>query len=371
MASAKKIKTGVFTTGGKPVGDTAQAIADAMTSQPDLRFPQPGEYGVYGMTSAKVPVTVANTGQYSGVADDTDTLIQSYLNKLSLGSGTGKAINPAIQQATNASMAGLASGGYASPYQSTLDYLASRRAQQQSDLDTGAYRAPTEALGQELGRQYGQAGTNIASSNQAFMDYLAGQTNPFEGLTAQTTTVDPQFLETLKQQGVSDVPVTTQYEAQQRAAEASGAQFGNLISILKGLEDQGLVSAKTAAGLQKDFATQNLETNRALYGTQIAAQETAARKAAEDLLQETIAGEAKTQADVAGARSNAQTELLRLLTSGGKLSQKQINQAFGEPLAADAPKTFRAAVSAQHPNFKGTTAEAKKKFPKLAAKYGK
>lgn len=376
----KKMKTGIFTTGGKPVGGTAQGIADAMNGstgatdlpvKADIRFPQPGEYDIYGMTSAKVPVTVGNTGQYSGITDDNNSLIQAYLNKLSLGSGTGKAINPAIQQATAASMAGLAGGAYAAPYQPTLDYLAGLQSQQQTAYDTGAYKAPTQALSKELGRQYGQAGENITTSNQAFLDYLAGQTNPFEGVTAQTTTVDPQFLETLKQQGVSTVPVTTQFEAQQQAAKASGEQFGNLINILKGLEDQGLVSAKTAAGLQKDFATQNLETNRALYGSQIAAQEEAARKAAEDAIKETIAGQAKTMSDIAGARSGAQTDLLKLLTSGGKLSQKQINQAFGEPLAAGAPKTFRAAVSSEHPNFKGTTAEAKKKFPKLAAKYGK
>jgi len=266
MASAKK-QTGVFTRGGKRINDMGSAIAGAINTQqspqPDIKYPQPGEYDIYGQSSAIVPITVANTGQDLGIKDTTADLFAKYIADISGGSG-------------------------GSNNQNLIDYLNRQQGRYRSQLNTGGYKQPTNRLSSELERQYGVASGNIDSSNVALMDFLGKQTNPFANVTAAATTVDPQFNALLEQQGVSTAPVNTQYEAQKQAAMDSDAQFNNLTGILKGLYDQGLVDAKTAAALSNDFATQNLETNRALYGMDIANKEYENRKSLQNTLDETL-----------------------------------------------------------------------------------
>jgi len=258
MAIGKKIKTGVFTTGGKPVAE--------------IKYPQPGEYDIIGQPSySNIPITVANTGQDLGIKDTStnfNDLFAEYLGTAGTAGGSG------------------GSGG--SSNQNLIDYLNRQQGRYRSQLNTGGYKQPTNRLSSELERQYGVASGNIDSSNVALMDFLGKQTNPFANVTAASTTVDPQFNALLEQQGVSTAPVNTQYEAQKQAAMDSDAQFNNLTGILKGLYDQGLVDAKTAAALSKDFATQNLETNRALYGMNIANQEYENRKSLQNTLDETL-----------------------------------------------------------------------------------
>ncbi len=312
MAIGKKIKTGVFTTGGKPVAE--------------IKYPQPGTYDIIGQPSYNnIPITVANTGQDLGIKDTTADLFAKYIASTS---GSGSGVKPGIQQATNATLANLNTGGYAAGYQPVMDYLSGQQTRYQNELDTGVYKEPTNMLGNELTRQYGVAGRNIDTSNAALMDFLSKQTNPFTNVTAATTTVDPQFNALLEQQGVSTAPVTTDYEAQKQAAMDSGAQFGNLVNILKGLYDQGLVDSKTAAALSKDFATQNLEANKALYGIQIAGKEAENKKATQELLDKTMADIAKTTSDIATARGGVQDSLLKLLSAGGKAKKPAIRRAF-------------------------------------------
>lgn len=325
MAVAKKIQTGVFTRGGKRVNDMASAIAGSINSmqstQPPIEYPQPGDYDIIGQPSGLYNIN--DSGQNLGITDTTNDWLKKYL-----ASTSGTAVNPGIQQATNATLANLNTGGYAAGYQPVMDYLTGQQTNYQNQLNTGTYKDPTNALNKELERQYGLAGKNIDTSNIALMDFLKKQTNPFAGVSAQTTTIDPQFNALLEQQGVSTVPVTTQYEAQKQASMDSGAQFGNLITILKGLYDQGLVDSKTAAALSKDFATQNLETNKAFYGTQISAKETENKQATQDLLDKTMADIAKTNSDIATARSGVQDSLLKLLSAGGKAKKPAIKRAF-------------------------------------------
>jgi hypothetical protein len=312
MAIGKKIKTGVFTTGGKPVAE--------------IKYPQPGTYDIIGQPSYNnIPITVANTGQDLGIKDTTADLFAKYIASIS---GSGSGVKPGIQQATNATLANLNTGGYAAGYQPVMDYLSGQQTRYQNELDTGVYREPTNMLGNELNRQYGVAGRNIDTSNAALMDFLSKQTNPFTNVTAATTTVDPQFNALLEQQGVGTAPVATDYEAQKQAAMDSGAQFGNLVNILKGLYDQGLVDSKTAAALSKDFATQNLEANKAFYGIQIAGKEAENKKATQELLDKTMADIAKTTSDIATARGGVQDSLLKLLSAGGKAKKPAIRRAF-------------------------------------------
>jgi hypothetical protein len=260
MAIGKKIKTGVFTTGGKPIGDST-----AGSSAP-IRYPQPGEYDIIGQPSySNIPITVANTGQDLGIKDSSTNFNDLFAEYLGTAGGSGGSSN-----------------------QNLIDYLNRQQARYRSQLNTGGYKQPTNRLSSELERQYGVASGNIDSSNVALMDFLGKQTNPFANVTAAATTVDPQFNALLEQQGVSTAPVNTQYEAQKQAAMDSDAQFNNLTGILKGLYDQGLVDAKTAAALSKDFATQNLETNRALYGMDIANKEYENRKSLQNTLDETL-----------------------------------------------------------------------------------
>jgi len=314
MAIGKKIKTGVFTTGGKPVAE--------------IKYPQPGTYDIIGQPSYNnLPITVANTGQDLGVKDSStnfNDLFAEYLKN----SGSGSGVKPGIQQATDATLANLNTGGYAAGYRPVMDYLSGQQTRYQNELNTGVYKEPTNMLGNELTRQYGVAGGNIDTSNAALMDFLSKQTNPFAGVSAQTTTVDPQFNALLEQQGVGTAPVTTDYEAQKQAAMDSGAQFGNLVNILKGLYDQGLVDSKTAAALSKDFATQNLEANKAFYGIQIAGKEAENKKATQELLDKTMADIAKTNSDIATARGGVQDSLLKLLSAGGKAKKPAIRRAF-------------------------------------------
>jgi hypothetical protein len=327
MAVTKK-QTGVFTRGGKRVNDMASAIAGAInnsqTPPPNIKYPQPGDYDIIGQPSYNdLEINVGNTGQDLGVKDTTNDLLAKYL-----ASNSGSGVNPGIQQATNATLANLNTGGYAAGYQPVMDYLTGQQTNYQNQLNTGAYKDPTNALNKELERQYGVAGKNIDTSNLALMDFLNKQTNPFANISAQTTTVDPQFNALLEQQGVSTAPVIAQYEAQKQAAMDSGAQFQNLTNILKGLFDQGLVDSKTAASLSKDFATQNLEANKAFYGTQISAKETENKQATQDLLDKTMADIAKTNSDIANARGGVQDSLLKLLTAGGKAKKPAIKRAF-------------------------------------------
>jgi hypothetical protein len=274
MAVAKKIQTGVFTTGGKRVNDIASAIAGSINSsqstQPPIEYPQPGTYDIIGQPSGIYDIN--DSGQNLGIKDTTNDWLKKYL-----ASGDG------------------------SSNQNLIDYLNRQQGRYRSQLNTGGYKQPTNRLSSELERQYGVASGNIDNSNVALMDFLGKQTNPFANVTAAATTVDPQFNALLEQQGVSTAPVNTQYEAQKQAAMDSDAQFNNLIGILKGLYDQGLVDAKTAASLSKDFATQNLETNRALYGMDIANKEYENKKTLQNTLDET---------------------LLKLATAGGKVKNR-------------------------------------------------
>jgi hypothetical protein len=274
MAVAKKIQTGVFTTGGKRVNDIASAIAGSINSsqstQPPIEYPQPGTYDIIGQPSGIYDIN--DSGQNLGIKDTTNDWLKKYL-----------------------------SSGDGSSNQNLIDYLNRQQGRYRSQLNTGGYKQPTNRLSSELERQYGVASGNIDNSNVALMDFLGKQTNPFANVTAAATTVDPQFNALLEQQGVSTAPVNTQYEAQKQAAMDSDAQFNNLIGILKGLYDQGLVDAKTAASLSKDFATQNLETNRALYGMDIANKEYENKKTLQNTLDET---------------------LLKLATAGGKVKNR-------------------------------------------------
>lgn len=257
MAVTKK-QTGVFTTGGKPIGNST-----AGSSTP-IRYPQPGEYDIIGQPSySNIPITVANTGQDLGVKDTTNNFNDLFAQYL--GSGSGGSNN-----------------------QNLIDYLNRKQGRYQSQLNTGGYKQPTNRLSSELDRQYGVASGNIGNSNVALMDFLGKQTNPFADVSATSTVVDPQFTALLEQQGVDSTPFATQYEAQKQAAIDSDAQFGKLTGILKGLYDQGLVDAKTAAALSNDFATQNLETNKAMYGMDIANKEYENKKALQDTLDETL-----------------------------------------------------------------------------------
>jgi hypothetical protein len=253
----------------------------------------------------------------------------------------------------------------------------------------------------QLSNLYGQAQGNIGAANTALMNYLAqNMTNPFANVQAQTGVADPALAGLLEQQGVSGEPLQAEVAAAREAAQVGGGQFQNLLNVMSGLQTAGLQSRQSEQGLANLFAQQALEANKAGYGQQLLGKGEELRQGLEQQIRDDSALLAGLQGKKGSSKETLQGQLIELLGKGGKVDKGTLTSIFGTADQKDAstkteetsqvtgktkgkaatraqavkqaPKnygTFNKAVKAMHPNFKGSIAEAKKKFPKLAASF--
>jgi hypothetical protein len=127
-------------------------------------------------------------------------------------------------------------------------------------LRGGGYRQPFDDLTNRLNTMGQQAQGTINTSMNQLQSFLQGQKNPFEGLTAQRTEVQPDLANLLQSQGVSTDPLQ-QYANTintQNAGQATAMQ--NLMNTLSGIQ-----------GANQTGALADAETNRANLQSQLAA----------------------------------------------------------------------------------------------------
>jgi hypothetical protein len=127
-------------------------------------------------------------------------------------------------------------------------------------LRGGGYRKPFDDLTTQLGTMATQAQGTVGSSMDQLSSFLQAQKNPFEGLTAQQTAVQPDLANLLQSQGVSTDPLQ-QYANTvntQNAGQATAMQ--NLMNTLGGIQ-----------GANQAGALADVETNRANLQSQLAA----------------------------------------------------------------------------------------------------
>jgi hypothetical protein len=127
-------------------------------------------------------------------------------------------------------------------------------------LRGGGYRKPFDDLTSQLGTMATQAQKTVGSSMDQLSSFLQAQKNPFEGLTAQQTAVQPDLANLLQSQGVSTDPLQ-QYANTvntQNAGQATAMQ--NLMNTLGGIQ-----------GANQAGALADVETNRANLQSQLGA----------------------------------------------------------------------------------------------------
>lgn len=127
-------------------------------------------------------------------------------------------------------------------------------------LAGGGYRQPFDDLTSQLSNMATQAQSTVGSSMDQLRNFLGAQKNPFEGLTAQQTAVQPDLANLLQSQGVATDPLQ-QYANTvntQNAGQATAMQ--NLMGTLGGLY-----------GANQASALQDVEANRANLQSQLAA----------------------------------------------------------------------------------------------------
>ena len=127
-------------------------------------------------------------------------------------------------------------------------------------LRGGGYRKPFDDLTSQLGTMATQAQGTVGSSMDQLKSFLEAQRNPFEGITAQQTSVQPDLANLLQSQGVATDPLQ-QYANTvntQNAGQATAMQ--NLMNTLGGLY-----------GANQAGALSDVEQNRANLQSQLAA----------------------------------------------------------------------------------------------------
>lgn len=130
----------------------------------------------------------------------------------------------------------------------------------QKMLTSGGYKKPFDDLTSQLGAMATTAQDTVGTSMDELKTFLQGQTDPFKGLTAQQTAVQPGLAALLQSQGVATDPLQ-QYANTvntQNAGQATAMQ--NLMNTLGGLY-----------GANRTGAISDVETNRANLQSQLAA----------------------------------------------------------------------------------------------------
>lgn len=384
--------TGVFTTGGQPMTQL-DARKAGMTVAGEQKVTKDGRVYTYrngvlvGVSEGKQDVNRRNIQAGINQARADDAAQQPDLTGANLNTGGGVA--PGVQSATNALLAQLTGGQYGQQYDPALETLKSQLGLNQTALSSGSYLNPITALQGQLGTLYDQSKTNIGSANTALMDYLAANmTNPYANVQAQQAVTAPQFADLLGLQGVSADPLQAEAAIQSQAAGDAAAQFQNLLGVMGGLQAAGLSSRQAEAQMADTFAKQALEANKAAYGQQLLGMGEQLRQGLESQIRQGALDIAGLEGQKAGAKETLQSQLIDLLTKGGTATTDQLKKALGGNVTdgasskastraqnvKNAPKnygSFKEAIKAMHPNFKGSTADAKKKFPKLAAAFKK
>jgi|LakMenEpi03Aug12_release.lakeMendotaPanAssembly.Ray.scaffolds.fasta_scaffold34067_3 hypothetical protein len=406
----KKNSTGVYTTGGMPAGaqnvlrGSVRGAGTPVIS--DKKVTKDGRTYTYRggqlMGVSTTPQEIESRNVFAGTnqaAQDFADQTPDYTGaNLSTG---GSGVAPGVQSATDALIAALRGGSYGQEYDPSIGALEGLLGTNRASLQSGAYMAPVTAMQGQLSNLYGQAQGNIGAANTALMNYLAqNMTNPFANVQAQTGVADPALAGLLEQQGVSGEPLQAEVAAAREAAQVGGGQFQNLLNVMSGLQTAGLQSRQSEQGLANLFAQQALEANKAGYGQQLLGKGEELRQGLEQQIRDDSALLAGLQGKKGSSKETLQGQLIELLGKGGKVDKGTLTSIFGTADQKDAstkteetsqvtgktkgkaatraqavkqaPKnygTFNKAVKAMHPNFKGSIAEAKKKFPKLAASF--
>ena len=386
-------KTGVYTTGGKPAGSqnvTAGSARGAGTPViADKKVTKGGRTYTYRQGRLVGVSTAPKEIESRNVAAATNQAKSDYEAQVEDTSGanlsTGGGVKPGVQNATDALIAALRGGGYGQEYDQPIGALQGLLGTNRASLESKGYMDPVTALQGQLRTMYDQSLGNIGSANTALMSYLAqNMTNPFANVQAQNAVADPVLAGLLEQQGVSAEPLQGEVAAAREAAQLGGGQFQNLLDVMSGLQSAGLQSRQAEQGLANLFAQQALEANRAGYGQQLLGRGEELRQGLEDQIREDAALLAGLQGKKGAAKETLQGQLIGLLAEGGKVDKGTLKSVFGADVtdkskdktasvkkSASQYDTFGQAVKAMHPNFKGSLAQAKKKFPKLAASFKK
>lgn len=382
--------TGVFTTGGKPMTQT-DAMKSGMTVAGEQKVTKGGKVYTYrngvlvGVSEGKQDVDRRNIQAGINQARADDAAQQPDLSGADLSTGGGAP--KGVQSATDALLAQLTGGQYGQQYNPAIEALKSQLGLDQTALTSGSYLNPITALQGQLGTLYDQAKSNVGLANTALVNYLAANmTNPYANVQAQQAVTAPQFAELLGLQGVSAEPLQAEAALQAQTAGDTAAQFQNLLGVMGALQGAGLSSRQAEATMADTFAKQMLEANKAGYGQQLLGMGEGLRQDLADRITKGAVDVATLEGQKATAKETLQGQLIDLLTKGGTASKGLLQKAFGgdgdvtgkpsskAAAVKDAPKnydSFKEAVKAMHPNFKGSTADAKKKFPKLAAAFKK
>jgi hypothetical protein len=386
-------KTGVYTTGGMPAGAqnvTRGSVRGAGTPViADKKVTKGGRDYTYRQGKLIGVSTTPQEIESRNVVAATNQAGKDFAAQVEDTSGanlsTGGGVKPGVQNATDALIAALRGGGYGQEYDPSIGALQGLLGANRASLESGAYMAPVTALQGQLGTIYDQAKGNIGAANTALMSYLAqNMTNPFANVQAQNAVADPALAGLLEQQGVSGEPLQAEVAAAREAAQVGGGQFQNLLNVMSGLQTAGLQSRQSEQGLANLFAQQALEANKAGYGQQLLGRGEELRQGLEDKIREDASLLAGLQGKKGGAKETLQSQLIDLLAEGGKVDKGTLKDIFGSDVtdgskdktasvkkSASQYDTFGQAVKAMHPNFKGSLAQAKKKFPKLAASFKK
>ena len=379
-----KSSTGVFTSGNQPLSQV-----DASNAGVNLAGEQTVVKG--GRTYTYRNGKLVNVSQGSGdvirrnesaaanqAAADFAAQNPDY-SGANLGTG-GSGVAPGVQSATDAIARLLGSGAYGQQYDPSISALQNMLTENQTALQSGSYLTPINALQDQLTKLYGQSQGNIGAANTALMNYLAANmANPYASLQAQQAVTAPQFSDLLAQQGVSAAPLQAEADIQRQAANDAAAQFQNMAGVLGALQGAGLSSRQAEAQMADTFAKQALEANKAGYGQQLLGMGEDLRQSLQDKIRQGVADVASVQGKKSEDKTTLQGQLVDLLAKGGKLPAGTLKDVFGFDVTDTSKgdgsvksgefKTFKDALKAKHPNFKGSVADAKKKFPKLAAKF--
>jgi hypothetical protein len=130
----------------------------------------------------------------------------------------------------------------------------------QSLLTGGGYKKPFDDLTAQLNTMGQQAQGTVNTSMDQLKTFLQGQTNPFEGMTAQQTAVQPGLAALLQSQGVSADPL-------QQYANTVNTQNAGAANSTQGVMD----TLRGIYGANQTGALADVETNRANLQSQLGA----------------------------------------------------------------------------------------------------
>jgi len=258
-----------------------------------------------------------------------------------------------------------------------------------------------------IGQGYDTASGMTSNTYNALDAYLkANQTNPYENYQSSFTPSQNAMSSYLDAYGVSNDPVNQQVQAQNVSGQQGADAFAELNKVLGSIATQSNLSRLAESQFGRTGATTALSSQRAGYesNADMVRQNALQKLLAESQGQEFDAGNTQQDAldklllesqsqgfDASNTQQKGLTDLLAVINASNfditQNENKAATDAQQAALAAyvppagtatrapaapapqtDAP-TFKAAVADLHPNFKGTTAEAKKKFPKLFNEY--